>query len=765
MDDLRKVNHPTLFLFLGDHSLEAVKHVFELNETIWSNHKNIQYFYLGFEGAYEKENVVSFHLSKPSADESQYRKTIKDDFYQAKSKLVQLNESLRLIRKQLAQGSKHYSEPNQLTISIITMVDDPVNIILPEIALLTKHIMSESFNHIQSELFALLQDVSDHSNHHLLTAMGISFLKELRFYQRDDYTYSGKLEISSDEQIEMEVTHYPSRLFSPVYLLSERDERGVTHEKGMETIYEIISNINLLKSAETIQSDPFDLQKYNHKDFLNRIQSNGNVYASAGFSKVIRPRSTIAITVLYHTFHHLLERITSPVHTINQKRTAVLELLGLDKQTVENIVNRMIPPGFLERMTGFISEDISFEYVKSSSMREAEQVLHGKGCEATFAYHFSEPAYEAYEQMNVKEEMETIIRKKIIDNHELGVYCAYHWTSENSDNNGIMTDIRTEIKSTMNELKLSKDMLEDYYRDRVENEGFKQSSRASKEKENLANFTNHLVHKIYGKKLEILRLELKLNYLKEAEASLVSLHSQYRQWVEQMEELKDLLYQMTHNAIELETDYLSRNIFQYYGNMVAEIVQGIQASKGDQFYFEDRYFGNIGQLIAQGIENMLEKLIQVVLKEILPNRRFYKTIEEELLERANMDVKFTDSEVLTMNGLFRELYKRLEDYANIHIELVGIPQYSSHTEKYFFGDFNSEFLHWAFEYDKNDRTYVLGCVHEENSNGIEKLNLMGGFDITDLRYYNIYNKNYNHYRQIGFHFHGIEPQLLEDIHK
>jgi hypothetical protein len=85
------------------------------------------------------------------------------------------------------------------------------------------------------------------------------------------------------------------------------------------------------------------------------------------------------------------------------------------------------------------------------------------------------------------------------------------------------------------------------------------------------------------------------------------------------------------------------------------------------------------------------------------------------------------------------------------------------VEKYLFGNYNSDFIRYAFELDHGSRTYKLGCIHERRTSGIEKLNLMGGFTIEDV----IYGKNAMKYYEIfmkkGYRLHAIDEDKLPHI--
>ncbi len=61
---------------------------------------------------------------------------------------------------------------------------------------------------------------------------------------------------------------------------------------------------------------------------------------------------------------------------------------------------------------------------------------------------------------------------------------------------------------------------------------------------------------------------------------------------------------------------------------------------------------------------------------------------------------------------------------------------------------------YALEKENEARHYKVGCAHEKKSTGIEKLTLMGGFQIKDLLYYRNGERYYQAYVDNGYQFHA-----------
>jgi hypothetical protein len=143
--------------------------------------------------------------------------------------------------------------------------------------------------------------------------------------------------------------------------------------------------------------------------------------------------------------------------------------------------------------------------------------------------------------------------------------------------------------------------------------------------------------------------------------------------------------------------------------------------------------------------------------------QFEKPFEQELHQRASVSVEYGNNKILTKEEIYKKLYSILEDNACENIYLMDINIRKNHEEKYFFGDYTSEFIQYAFRLDKDFRTYRLGCVHEKRTSGIEKLNLMGGFNIEDVMYGKNCMKYYKVFIEEGFELHGKDKEKLPEI--
>jgi len=309
------------------------------------------------------------------------------------------------------------------------------------------------------------------------------------------------------------------------------------------------------------------------------------------------------------------------------------------------------------------------------------------------------------------------------------------------------------IKDVSRQLEEARLQLLQVEQEPVELQAFSRFSFFDKGK--IKQLSRQLFDKIYGQKFDILFFEIKQKLLRRYLAAIESLHQPLRDKIEVTTSLDKLLKETSRHSVSEANDYLGRNIPEYYEAVVEEIIQDLQAKRGTFFYFEDRYVGNIAALVNEGAEALLNRFIEVCRKEVFVYPQFRQSFEDELLERANVTVRYEDKgNVLSKEELYRDLYIQLEERAAIHMQVFNYTQKHRYEEKYFFADYDSEFIHHAFSVDKGVRLYKLGCVHEKKATGIEKLNIMGGFQLEDLMYVVNNTKYYESYKQNGFQFHA-----------
>ncbi|WP_226679066.1 hypothetical protein [Mesobacillus jeotgali] len=761
-EDLRKVHHPVVFLFIGDEAKAALEGTYLQNQRLCSNHQGIMYLHIYNKETYEAPNVFGIGLDlEIDKQDKGFRKQIREHCLSSDPTITSLNEVLRKLNGTITETGRYFASTQELGVTIVTMAHDPLNILLADISLLLKGIFRSSFNRIKMDLYTLLTEKADTIQHHLSTASAVSFFREVEFYQQKTFTYREKLEVAEGNH-RFDVEHGPEKLLNLVYILSDRLKDGFAETQNMEDNYEIICRMNLLKNRTSFSAKR-EINQYDDERYAESIQTEYALtpYSSVGFSKVVRPNKTIAITVMYHLYKMILDRLRN-FHSIKNERA--LEMAKLDISSISQRVSRLIPPlpDLEERWLGVMMNEVSYEQIKDESIKRAEQRLHEEVFPDLFTHLFTSPAKKNLEMTDTKKEVDQQIQDSILTNQKLGLFYAQQVTQEGEQ--GFIREIRDRISETERQLELANSELVDAYNQKVETGNFKRSNLPFIKKKNIEHFSRYVLDQFYFRtRQEILRLELTLQYLRNLEIHLLEFHDQTQNYIKELEQFESLLLQLSDISIELEAEYLSKNIFPYYEKVVHEIIADLERKKGENFFFDDRYIGKLLTFSSEEFISFIKRIFAFCNEEIFPDARFYKTIEEELLDRSNLDIKASHQEVLKKSELFKELSKRLEDYAEFHINLFEMGYSNAYVEKYFFGDTEGEFIRWADEFDKKYRTYDLRYIHEEQSSGIEKLNLIGGFHISDLRYYENHRSNYDFYLSEGFVLHSFDLDLLPEL--
>jgi len=248
-NEQRSVNHPIVFLFLGDLVTDALKSIITINEEKWQNSSGVLYFHAYQTATITNPNVLSFQLPGDGLDRKEQRKDLYKAFYHNENQLINLNQTFRKLSTKIAEYGKVYSSLKKVNLCVVTAIDDPANILIQECTLLLKSILQESFRLVEVDLYGLMKEKQDGDHYALSTSLGISFFKELDVYQREDYTFEKELQITEDH-LRLMVSHPPSPLFDLVYLLSDKNENGLISSDSMKQNYEMISNLNLLKKPQ-----------------------------------------------------------------------------------------------------------------------------------------------------------------------------------------------------------------------------------------------------------------------------------------------------------------------------------------------------------------------------------------------------------------------------------------------------------------------------------------------------------------------------------
>lgn len=769
-DDQSSLHYPTVFLFIGDEAGQAIEPMIRSNELKWDNNAGVIYLHVasnesekssGSSYASKVTRVALTGLASEQGDNRTGRRDMGSAFHEEERHLVQLNRALRQVSDTIADYGRLYASFDRLHLAVITRVDDPMNVLAAEISLLAQSIFLQLFKSVQMDLYVLINEREQSDTFGYAGAAGISFLRELEGMQRPDYTYSGQLQVTG-EGLSIPVVHRPSPLFDLVYILSDRNERGITTLNGMQANYEIICNMLLLKNRKRKDTqNPSNDGSYNNSSFKNSLmtESGRQGFVSAGLSKVKRPNYSIALTVLYHFFKGLAARLQNTPELDPKMK---LSFFGLNSASIEGKVAEIVPSeDSLIDMTGLLTSGIRYEQLRRMSLREAEEALFGEGCTVFFRKHFMHAAEERLSHVKAAEELRRTVNQSMREYPQIGFYQISEWTDERNEAGSVIELVRARIRNLVIEISQAQEQLERSREARVEDLKFQRLPFM--DKQNLRSFIRAFFDTIYRQKWQLLRLETELALYRKFAGEMEFLHESYSIRVRQMATLEAELKETALQSIRLADDYIGQNIFDYYERVTETIMQDREEKQGASVFFEERLVGNVTELLEQGDQAFIERLVGVCRKHILTADPFAQTFEEELLLRANVSVAYSNRKALSRDELFNLLYRTLEDNAAINIRLLDYTHEHRYEEKYLFGDRESEFIRYALGVDDTSRIYKLGCVHEKRSSGVEKLNIMGGFHLEDLMYYRNGKVYYEAYLQNGYEFHIIDQAVLPEL--
>ncbi|WP_375104868.1 transcription initiation factor TFIID [Paenibacillus sp. RS8] len=775
-DGRSSIHYPALFLFVGDKVAPAIGPVLDSCERKWDNAGGVMALHAVSGAKSEgtdrsksgsdaggRDRVLAMALpDMAGSDPRTVRHELYRKFHEDTRYLAEMNKVVRRLSNSIADYGRLYSSFDVIHLSIITRVDDPLNVLLPEITLLARAILSQSFKSVQTDLYALINEREQGDNFGYSSSVGLAFLRELDRMQATDYTFNAPLLVTEDG-LSIPVGHGPSALFDLVYLLSDKNERGMMSAHGMDDNYEIISHISLLKNRVRPTSDQATGHGgYNNMTFKSGIRgSTGRQgYASAGFSGVRRPNVQIALAVLYHAFRRLAAdmREGSP-WTMRERQS----LLGLDPDSLRERATQLVPEkDGLSEMTGLMSHGRpSYNELKQLSLREAEQQLFGDGGEAYFRNNFVAESNRRVEGIHPLRGWRTILAAQETATPAITFYQLAEWTADRDEGGSVLHALRQHMTGLRSAMVSAQDELEDLYAESVERQPFQRVPLF--DKRTVRNFIHYLFSAVYGKRYELLCMESELALCSRLESALEQLHVESVARVKAMETLEEELRITVMDSIGRTNETTGQNVMEYYRVVTEEVMKEIETRRGPGIFFSEKYMGSISKLLEQGKEAVAERLISICQREILTADPFALSFEEELLRRANVAAAYENRQVLSKEELFKRLYHNLEDGATINVRLFEYTQEHRHEEKYFFGDSASEFLRYAFGVDETTRIYRLGFVHEQRRSGVEKLNLMGGFHLEDLLYYRNGKVYYETYAQNGYQLHGLSEDQLPEM--
>ncbi|MBU5670640.1 transcription initiation factor TFIID [Paenibacillus brevis] len=768
-DDQSSIHYPALYLFIGDKAGEAIGAMKEIHDRKWDNSRGVMYLWVTTAGGAsvqaEESPAVKHHVLAGTEgggnDPKKARAELYRKLYDSGQGWFELNRTLRQVSSHIAEYGRLYASFDRIHLSVITRVDDPLNVFVQELSLLAKSILGQSFKSVQMDLYALISEREQVEAFGYGSSAGVAFLRELDYMQQPDYSFSAPLHVTEDG-ISIPVTHQASPLFDLVYVLSDRNERGLLSADELQGSYEMISHISLLKNRK-YKEQVFGpgSGSYNNTSFKNNVmtESGRQGYVSAGMAKVKRPNQSIALVVLYHFLRQVKADMAAEPEVGEQEK---LSMFGVHPAGFEEQAARLVPDvEAISEMHALMTHEVSYASLRQMSLREAEQALYGEGCRAFFRSNYEDPARRGLEQMDVAAKLENELRSRTSAMPMIGLFQLYHWTGERKEEGGMLPYVQNLYRETQRELELARFELEQAYEGRVEQLSFKKVPFM--DKRNVRSFISELFRSIYYRKRDLLMLEIKMKLISRYEAEIEAFHKRCEAKIHQFEKLEQQLRASAQESVTWADDYIGQNIMEYYELVTKRVTDELKAKRGSGAFFEDRLLGNQRELLEQGTEGFLSKLIKVCREHILTSPYFKLSFEEELLQRSNVTIEYNNKEVLSKDDLFKKLYRTLEDRAAIQLRLYDYTQEHRYEEKYVFGDMESEFVRYVFSVDESSRIYKLGGVHEKRSSGVVKLNLMGGFHLEDLMYYRNGKVYYESYVANGYELHGLDPARLPEL--
>lgn len=170
-DGRSSIHYPALFLFLGDKVSPAIGPVLDSCERKWDNAGGVMALHAAPAGGKEqghsqvqggeggRERVMSMALPETAGrDPRTVRHDIYREFHEDSRYLAGMNRTLRQLGNSIADYGRLYSSFDVIHLSIITRVDDPLNVLLPEVALLARAVLGQSFKSVQTDLYALINE-------------------------------------------------------------------------------------------------------------------------------------------------------------------------------------------------------------------------------------------------------------------------------------------------------------------------------------------------------------------------------------------------------------------------------------------------------------------------------------------------------------------------------------------------------------------------------------------------------------------------------
>lgn len=745
-DEQRSFRNPVLFVFLGDKSIEASKKIHSHISKTLDNGAGILFFNVFSEKRFEGSNVFNFNIPYDKENFKSLRKSIYDKLYYDDELLTNLNKEIVKVKNRILEQGEEFASFEKINIAVITRADDELNILVPEITLLIKTKLMQNFLITACDLYTLIETKAEDENDEFNRgSLAVSFFKEMNFFQSSNFKYEKEIEVFDGNR--KLAVKWDKPIFELVYILSDVNKKGIVTRHSLEENYNIISYISLIKNRKINSESYYDIKNKIYDDNIfkrNISDENGELtLATAGLAVIKRPNSAVSMAVLSCVYEDMFNTLKD---TSGIKETDVLLELGLDEETIDNKIEKFMPEDKgVEDMMAIMTVRSRVKGDKIT-LKEAEKTLYDDMCEKFYEVNFKEYANEKLNSINFKAAISEAV-KKIAEKPELGVYAAYLCTKDEE----IIDTLNKRIKDYEAFMEKLQNQIDEIYEGEIKKPSFFKTILGKDEI--IRDIKGQIFNGVYSRKIEMLKMQLRCTYFKNCIRELLDLNAYFSELIENLNRTKEKIDKYTLELIRENDNYIGQNIREYYEGIVKKKLVGLKEKFGKRFYFSKEFTGSLYGIIKAGADEIVSSLEEMCLKYILTEKEFSMSFEDELNERTNISTVNYNREISTKDEIFKNLCTILE---NNSISKAFIIDYNvtKYEEKYFFGDYSSDFIKYAYNFDKRSKSCEIGYIHERRATGIEKLSLMGGFKIKDLIYYKNSIKYYEAALKEGYKLHG-----------
>lgn len=739
VDSKRDAYSPIIFVFVGDKVRDAVKVVKKAVDENWSNSSGVRYLYLSGGESLEEAGLHQVNFKVENREKKNLRENVYKEFLKNESNLIELNEAINKMKNEILESGVLFNYFQRLSISVITRADDPLNALVIPLTLMIKDKFQNTFSLINSDLFDILEERSGSEDDSYYRAVAMSFFKEIELCQSPDFKFEEEINVQKSG-IKFKVSNNSFSVFDIIYMLSDRNRRGVLLQNSLKNNAQVAAYVSILKNGNS--SD--DIGVYNEGDFRGNsgFSPSQVVYASAGLSMVRRPNDAIAHTVILTCYEALIKLSKSSVDKADKN---LLSIFKLDDASLDaNAEKLTVTSSQIEMMTGIMPRDGrgSLSSFKNMRLSGFEKDLYGEAAVRFFDKNFKQKSFGLLQRLNFKEKLKKEIYANIIDKPQFGIFPVSEWTNENR----LPAAIRESLKSIEEKLQSKENTLHAAYNKKTKIPFYYIFPWFKAKVLYLAE--QHLFKEIYSIKLDILKLQIKKALLEIGRESIVEIHNELNDSVELSEQILKEIKHCCDKEIEAADEYVGGNIKTYYSIEVNKLVDKLSEA-------EKTEFAALLKHMQVGKEVFLKKFLDYCKKHILTKDKLYEPFEQEMHNRANSSIVAGDDSVMAWNDLYNKIYNTLEENCDANINIMDYAIKRLHEEKYFFGNYESNFIQYAFEYDSTSRNYKLGCVNEKNSKGIEKLRIIGGFMLNNVTFISDCKVDYEYFKGQGYGLHGI----------